>query len=118
MKWKDAGSSEEDSIPPAGDYGVSTDPLVPPLHKEGEERLAHVTEGERFGGWRVADETVFLAGSLSAGLLIAERPEPAATLRAFPSFEVIFLEKGDTVVLVGHADSRMDSNLIKMSGQS
>src|SRR2546425_6711077 len=97
-----AGLDEEDVISPARHDRVALHPCVAVLLEEGEEVLSHRAIGELLLERRRADEVVFLARRLPAGLLDPERPEGGRTFRTCLAGESLFPKQLDLVFTLRH----------------
>src|SRR3989475_5151494 len=94
--------AEEDVIAPARDDRGSFHPSVAVRLDEGEEVLAHRAVGELLLERRRADEVVFLARRLPAGLVDPERPEGGRTFRTCLAGESLFPKQLDLVFTLRH----------------
>ena len=102
----DARLHEEDVVPPPGDDRIALHPRVAVLLQVGEEVLAHRAVCELLRERRIPDEVVLLARGLAARLVLTDRPEGLAALRARLAGESLFAEELDLVFTLSHSRDR------------
>src|SRR3989442_15392881 len=97
-----ASVDEEDVIGAARDDRIALHARVAVLLEERKEVLAHRAVGELLLERRRADEVVFLARRLPAGLVDPERPEGGRTFRTCLAGESLFPKQLDLVFTLRH----------------